>query len=262
MRATDFVMSYFDCWNHCDAEGVADHLTEDGVYYVIPENQQFTHDALVTNLRAYFAATRLRYELIGDILARSNTIAFQYRMSPLANSLKSRPPDIVQGAEFITLHDHAAVTIHDYYYLPGSERTPPFSRAPRGDHSKYAKSGLAQDKLAEYKARVERVMREEIYLRPQLTLPELASAVECSVNHLSQVINAGFGMSYFDYLNRHRVEHAQRLLAKPDTTGNAVINVAFAAGFNSNSAFYTAFRKYVGQTPAQYRRSRATESLE
>ncbi len=259
MRATDFVMSYFDCWNHCDAEGVADHLTDDGVYYVIPENQQFTHDALVTNLRKYFAAARLRYELIGDILAKSNTIAFQYRMSPLTNGRKSRPQDVVHGAEFITLHDRAAVTIHDYYYLPGSERTAPFSGPPRGDHSKYAKSGLGQDKLAEYKVRLEQLMQEQIYLRPELTLPELASAVDCSVNHLSQVINAGFGMSYFDYLNRHRIEHARRLLAEPDTTGDAVINVAFAAGFNSNSAFYTAFRKYVGQTPTEYRRRFAAE---
>ena len=83
----------------------------------------------------------------------------------------------------------------------------------------------------------------------------LAEAVNCSVNHLSQVINSGFRMSFFDYLNQYRVEHAQELLTKLVGRSAAVLNIAFTVGFNSNSAFYAAFKKRVGQTPAQYRRA-------
>ena len=67
MRATKFVESYFDAWNHSDPEGVADHLAADGIYTDIPENVQRSHDELITNLSEFFANYRHRYELIGDI---------------------------------------------------------------------------------------------------------------------------------------------------------------------------------------------------
>jgi AraC-like DNA-binding protein len=104
------------------------------------------------------------------------------------------------------------------------------------------------------------MLEQQAYLRPDLTLPRLAAAVDCSVNHLSQVINAGIGMSFFDYLNHHRIQHAKTLLEDLDDANNAILNIAFTVGFNSNSAFYAAFKKCVGQTPAQYRRTQKDKS--
>lgn len=256
MRATEFVSSYFDAWNHRDPVAVADHLACDGLYWDVPENRRSSHDELVVALREFFSAYRHRYELIGEIVEGPETVAFQYRMCPLGRRGAAQP---IQGAEFITLHGDAAVTIHDYYELPTAARTPgatqPEPGAPGGP--KYAKSGLTAAQLSEYRQRLETVMvSRQAWLRPDLTLPQLAGLVDCSVNHLSQVINAGFGMSFFDYVNRYRVEHAQRMLAETSGDEGAILNIAFAAGFNSNSAFYAAFRKFVGQTPARYRRSR------
>ena len=105
-----------------------------------------------------------------------------------------------------------------------------------------------------YKQRLDRIMQSrKEYLRPELTLPKLAESVGCSVNNLSQVINSGFGTSFFDYLNRYRIEHARKLLENSDAQSGAILTIAFTVGFNSNSAFYSAFKKHVGMTPAQYR---------
>ena len=101
---------------------------------------------------------------------------------------------------------------------------------------------------------------EQLFLCSDMTLPKLADTVGCSVNHLSQVINAGFGMSFFDYLNRYRIQYARELLSAMDDRSCAILNIAFTVGFNSNSAFYAAFKKCVGQTPAQYRREQLRKS--
>ena len=258
MRPTDFVASYFDAWNHRDPKGVADHLDADGIYRDIPENAQRSHDELITVLSGFFATYRHRYELIGDILTSKDTIAFQYRMTPLEDVNKDESAVVYHGAEFITLHGNAAMTITDFYDIPGMARPSnlPQSASHEAQRHKYAKSGLSGAQLLEYRDRLEQIMQsQQEYLRSDLTLPKLAKAIDCSVNHLSQVINSGCGMSFFDYVNRFRIEHAKGLLAELDGQNGAILNIAFTVGFNSNSAFYAAFKKCVGQTPAQYRRA-------
>ena len=96
---------------------------------------------------------------------------------------------------------------------------------------------------------------EHCYLEPNLTLPQLAERLDCSVNHLSQVINAGFGMSFYDYINGYRVRRAEQLLGAADAESQAILDVALAVGFNSSSTFYSAFKKVTGVTPAQYRKT-------
>jgi len=256
MRATEFVESYFDAWNHRDPKGVADHLTADGIYCDIPEHVQRSHDELITSLSDFFSNYRHRYELIGEILTSRDTIAFQYQMCPFEEVEKNESPNSYRGAEFMTLHGDAAMTIIDYYDIPGMAQPSNLTRLTSREAHKYAKSGLNSEQLLEYKHRLEQIMQsQQAFLRSDLTLPKLAEAVNCSVNHLSQVINSGFGMSFFDYLNQHRIEHARELLTRLDGQSSAILNIAFTVGFNSNSAFYTAFKKCVGQTPAHYRRA-------
>ena len=257
MQSTQFVESYFDAWNYRDPRGVAEHLTADGIYCDIPQNVQRSHDELVTSLTEFFSNDRHRYELIGAILENENTIAFQYQICPLGNADAHTSASLVRGAEFMVLNGDAAMTITDYYDVPGLARPPKLARltSHQAQKSKYAKSGLNTEQLLDYKNRLDSIMHEQrAYLQPDLTLPKLASTVRCSVNHLSQVINAGFGMSFFDYLNQHRIQHARELLGKLGGQNGAILNIAFTVGFNSNSAFYAAFKKCVGQTPAQYRR--------
>ena len=252
MRATEFVDSYIDAWNHRDARLVAEHLTRDGTYCDIPDNEQHSRDELVKNLVDFFALNEHSYSLLGEVLTGKNTIAFQYGMS-----LRGDGSETFFGAEFVTLDGTEAIRILDYYDIPGI--TSPITAAHMG---KYTKSGLSPSQIENYKQRLTTLMQyEKVYRRPDLTLPKLAALVDCSVNHLSQVINSGIGMSFFDYLNQHRVEYAKQLLSEQASRHQSILDVAFTVGFNSNSSFYTAFKKTCGKTPAQYRHSQMGERL-
>ena len=95
MHAVKFVESYFDAWNHSDPEGVANHLTNDGVYRDVPLNTKRTHDELVDMLNQFFSRYRHRYEVIGDILVGPSTIALQYHAYSIdENSGRARRPAV------------------------------------------------------------------------------------------------------------------------------------------------------------------------
>jgi len=245
-RAEAFVKSYLDAWNKQDATGVAEHLRSDGSYVDVPTQQNLRGEELVAHLVEYFSNDQYRYELIGEVLAHKDTVAFQYRVVP-----RDSDSDAVgwSGAEFIQMDGDVARQINDYYRIPGAD-----SRGSAG--RRYAKSGLSDEAMEELLGQLQHAMEENrFYLDPELSLPRLAEALGCSVNHLSQAINAGHSMSFFDYVNQFRVAEAGRLLRQKDCRYPAILDVALSVGFNSTSTFYTAFKKATGQTPARYRRT-------
>jgi AraC-like DNA-binding protein len=93
------------------------------------------------------------------------------------------------------------------------------------------------------------------YLDSALTLADLAKQLGISSNYLSQVINEQLDKNFFDFINYYRVEEAKLLLSDPAQAGSSIVSIAMEAGFNSKSAFYTAFKKHTGITPSQARRS-------
>jgi AraC-like DNA-binding protein len=246
----EFVRSYLNAWNQHDAAGVVEHFRDDGLYCDVPRQQQLAGEALVDHLTDYFSDDDYRYELIGDVLINNDTLAFQYRVLPMDSRSGAEG---WSGAEFIELHGDVARQVSDYYRAPEP-------RAPRDATAaavrRYAKSGLSEEAMSDLLEALRQAMEvDRTYLDPELSLPRLAARLGCSVNHLSQAINAGHSMSFFDYVNQFRVTAAAQMLRQQDCRFPAILDVALSVGFNSTSTFYTAFKKATGQTPAKYRRA-------
>ncbi|HSK09066.1 MAG TPA: helix-turn-helix domain-containing protein [Vicinamibacterales bacterium] len=106
----------------------------------------------------------------------------------------------------------------------------------------------------------EAVETNRLFLDPALSLPSLASRVNLSPQHVSRLINAGMGVGFNDYVNRLRVEEAQRVLADPEGGNRKIGTLAFDCGFNSPSVFYAAFKKFTGRTPSEYQKDLAAHS--
>lgn len=106
--------------------------------------------------------------------------------------------------------------------------------------------------------RIQAYMQEhEPFLEAALTIRALSRKLGMGQRDLSQLLNQGLGVHFFDFVNRFRVEKAAALLLDPSKADLSVLEIAYQVGFNTKSSFNTAFNKHVGQTPTAYRRSAA-----
>jgi len=254
MQAAELVRDYISAWNRRDAAGIVSLLSRNGFYFDVPSNQKLSGEALVQYLVHDFKQRKLHYDLVGEILIGSCSIAFQYKTYSVDDPADTAQPS---GAEFLTVRGDKVTGIEDYYKIPSDTNARESSDTGQSadSHIKYRKSGLRTEQLAAYKRRLLKFMEaERLYLAADLTLPELAKAMNCSINHLSQVINSEFQLSFYEFLNRYRIEEAKELLIREPCSRGSIGRIAARVGFSSNSAFYTAFKRLCRQTPSAYRR--------
>lgn len=103
---------------------------------------------------------------------------------------------------------------------------------------------LAQD-LQDY------FQRSQPFLDPELDLQQVAAATGYSRNQISHLLNQVLGESFYRYVNRARLQYLlDGLQAGSDL--KRIDELAFAAGFNSLSAFYSCFKRHTGLSPKAY----------
>lgn len=103
-------------------------------------------------------------------------------------------------------------------------------------------------------SRLDEVMvRERVFLDPDLSLQKAASLMEVSPTQLSGHLNHERGMTFRSYVNTQRIDEAKRLLHMPEETRTSIEAIAMMSGFRSRSSFYTAFQSQVGKSPQEYR---------
>ncbi len=84
-----------------------------------------------------------------------------------------------------------------------------------------------------------------------LTVEDIGRCVDLHPNYAMSLFKKTFGVTLVDYVTKHRVSHAQRLLA---TTDAKIVDVALSSGFGSTSSrFNAAFLEECGCSPRQYR---------
>lgn len=84
----------------------------------------------------------------------------------------------------------------------------------------------------------------------ELSLAQVARAVNMSVFHFCKTFRKATGLTFVDYLARVRIERIKSLLNDPY---KRVSEAAFEAGFQSLSQFNRVFRRVAGEAPSAYR---------
>ncbi|MEM7380883.1 MAG: helix-turn-helix domain-containing protein [Bacteroidota bacterium] len=100
----------------------------------------------------------------------------------------------------------------------------------------------------------EYVTANQRFLDPNFSLEKLAEEIDIGTSTLSRIINQHAEKNFSDYVNSLRVEEAKKLLKDDEFNAYTVVAIGLECGFNSKSTFYSAFRKFTGQTPTAYQK--------
>jgi AraC-like DNA-binding protein len=113
---------------------------------------------------------------------------------------------------------------------------------------------FSTEEIANIIEKIENYFRlKKPYLDPNLTINKLSTEIKISPRYLSNIINQRIGKSFYDLINSYRVKEAEKLLAEDQNC--SVLEICYKVGFNSKSAFNTAFKKYSGITPSSFKKN-------
>ena len=99
------------------------------------------------------------------------------------------------------------------------------------------------------------MLKYKAYLEPDITLDKLAESLSIIPRDLSMLINRHFGINFYEFINKYRIEEAKRMLTDTKYQNTTITDIYLAVGFNSKSVFYTFFKKFESVTPSQFRQS-------
>ena len=92
---------------------------------------------------------------------------------------------------------------------------------------------------------------QQLYLNSNLTLQDLAQALNTNRTYMSNYLSQVRGQSFYDFINQLRIERVSLPMMR-EHPEYKLEHVAKESGFASISTFRRAFIKLTGQTPSLY----------
>ncbi len=106
---------------------------------------------------------------------------------------------------------------------------------------------------------IEKAMTEEkLYMENDLNLETLAKHIGLPSRTVSIVINRHFNCNFFEFVNRYRIIEAKRMMEDEQFSECNILDIMLETGFNNKATFNTFFKKSLGMTPREYRKSQTS----
>jgi AraC-like DNA-binding protein len=116
-----------------------------------------------------------------------------------------------------------------------------------------APAGEEEKMIALWKPRLLEAMEQlKMYEDPELSLTQLARALQTNPSFISMLVNKGFLVNFNDFVNQFRVNAVKEKLNKGEHKKQTLLGIAFECGFNSKATFNRAFKKFTGLSPKEW----------
>lgn len=241
-RTREVVERYHQCWVARDVDGVVALFHPDIEYYDFFNNLRIPlpqlHDYVST---AMPRSAQHRLEHVDRIRVDGDTAFIQYHSRLTLR--RSRRLASFRASEAITVRDGLIWRVHEY--------ATPVREEPPASTDKVPRLGLSSAQVQLMLLDLQQYFcAEQPYLAADLDLSKVASDTGYTRNQISYLLNQVLGLSFYQYVNRARVDHLLEQMKGED--GTRIDELAFAAGFNSLSVFYRCFRARTGLPPRSY----------
>lgn len=124
---------------------------------------------------------------------------------------------------------------------------------------KYRRTGLSFEQASKLLDRLHQSMeKNKPFLDQELSLDILAEQLDTSKHHLSQVLNKDLGVSFYEFINKARVQEFKERLLSDDFHHLSILGIALECGFSSKSSFNQVFKSLEGITPTEFRKRNST----
>ncbi|EMJ95425.1 DNA-binding helix-turn-helix protein [Leptospira alstonii serovar Sichuan str. 79601] len=100
--------------------------------------------------------------------------------------------------------------------------------------------------LANLESRLESFIKEKLFLKPNLSQGDLADYLGLSRYETSRYLNLYKRVSFYDLINKLRIQEAQKLIAENISN---LTQIASLTGFGSYATFFKAYLKFAGSIP-------------
>jgi len=121
------------------------------------------------------------------------------------------------------------------------------------EKKKYKKTVLSAEYIHATNKKIVRVFQDKkIFVDENLKLDHLSEILHISKNHLSQCISEGMETSFYDLVNKYRIEEFIRLLH--ENPESQITDLYYQCGFRSKATFYKYFKQEMQMNPNEYRR--------
>lgn len=100
----------------------------------------------------------------------------------------------------------------------------------------------------------------ETFMDSSLSVYDLAKQINVPSRDLSIAINHVLNKHFFDFVNEYRIKKAMEIFKNTNDDKLTVLEVLYEVGFNSKSSFNTAFKKFTGTTPSEFKRKASSSA--
>lgn len=119
-------------------------------------------------------------------------------------------------------------------------------------HIRRIKENIIVEKISQYTYHVQNCVNYiDKHYGDNISLRDLADELDINNAYLSRIFKKEVGLSVTDYINKVRVEQAKSLIQQ---SHKKMYEIAELTGFNSTQRFFAIFKKFVGQSPGDYKK--------